>query len=115
MVAGVAVDDWVEMPPWVRRAVEAPEQVSPAARLDALVSSLAGELAALYPWASFEVVRRGESLLVAWAGEPRPTTLADAINVDPTYESSGAEVGSLWGEDLPDDLRTVIVVLKHRA
>ncbi len=40
---------------------------------------------------------------------------ADAIDVGQTYDSSGAEVGALWGEDLPEELRTVVVVLKHRA
>lgn len=115
MLVGMGIDNWVKMSPWVRRAVASSEQESLAARLDALVSSLARELAELYPQASFELVRRGESLLVSWAGEPQPILLADALNVDPTYDSSGAEVGALWGEDLPDDLRTVVVVLKHRG
>lgn len=108
----MGVDDWERMVPWLRRAVESAPDRSVEALLVALVESLRQELTALYPATAFTVDRRGEAILVEWSGEPLLAELADRINVDPTYEhSSGLEVGRLWGEDLPDTLATVVVLL----
>jgi hypothetical protein len=111
----VGVDDWEHVLPWVRRAAEAAEDQTSDVLFDAVVTSLRLELTALYPSVVFTVYRRQNSVFVEWSGDPRSSELADRINVDPTYErSSGLEIGSLWGSDLPESLATVLVLLKHQ-
>jgi hypothetical protein len=111
----VGVDDWEHMVPWLRRAVESAPDQSSEALLGSLIESLRRELTSVYPSTPFKVDRLGEAVLIEWSGEPPHSELADRINVDPTYEhSSGLEVGRLWGEDLPEALATVAVLLRHR-
>jgi len=103
--------DGARMAPWVSRAVGAAPD-DPV--LDRLTVSLAAELAALWPGTAFDVQRRDENLLVRWSGGPDRATVADVLDIDPLGGELGA-VGSLYGEDLPDELRTVAVVLLRAA
>ena len=110
----MGVDDWERTVPWVRQAIQLTADRSHEAVLDALVASLRAELLSLHRATAFSVYRRMDAIFVEWSGNPEPSRLADEINVDPTYaHESGVEVGTLWGEDLPESLATVSVLLKH--